>query len=105
MELELERVNPIKRFILKNCFSLLLAVNNIVFLLFLLMGSSKDSSVYQNAVLGAFFELLWIPILAVLFCGPIVCVYFIYKDRFRFSRFWLLLGMSLVCIGLLFTAF
>lgn len=105
MQIELDRVDPIKRFTLKNSLSLLVAVNNVVFLFFLLMGSSKESGIYQYAVVGAFFELLWIPILAVLFCSPIVCLYFTYKDRFRFSRFWLLLGMSLFCIGLLFTAF
>ncbi len=105
MELELDRVNPIKRFTLKNSLSLLVAVNNVVFLFFLLMGSSKESGLYQYAVLGVLFELVWIPVLVVLFCSPIVCLYFMYKDRFRFSRLWLLLGVSLVSIVLLFTAF
>ncbi|MBW3519361.1 hypothetical protein [Flavobacterium sp. NKUCC04_CG] len=105
MEIELDRVDPIKRFTLKNSLSLLVAVNNLVFLFFLLMGSSKESGVYQHAVVGALFELLWIPVLAVLFCSPIFCLYFMYKERFRFSRLWLLLGVTLISIVLLFTAF
>ena len=44
-------------------------------------------NVYQNAFLGAIFELLWLPIILLLIVIPITAIYFLAKDKFNFKSY------------------
>lgn len=69
--------------------------------LFWLLGNLFD--VYQFAVTGALFEILWLPVLALTFILPVVSLFLFIKDKFNFKslNFYSLLlvvGTALVMI-------
>lgn len=51
--------------------------------LFWLLGNLFD--VYQFAVTGALFEILWLPILALTFILPLVALVLFIQDKFSFK--------------------
>ena len=54
-------------------------------------------NVYQPAIVGVIFEILWLPMLALLFLLPVVSIIFLVRERFSFKSFYL---YSLLIIGL-----
>ncbi len=73
-----------------NTFKIILSISFIVLAFWIVV---QNINVYRYAVVGAIFEILWMPMIAVLFLVPFVSFYFWYKDQFRFSSkfFYLLL--------------
>lgn len=51
--------------------------------LFWILGNLFD--VYQFAVTGAVFEILWLPVLALTFILPVVTIVLFIKDKFNFK--------------------
>lgn len=51
--------------------------------LFWTLGNLFD--VYQFAVTGAVFEILWLPVLALTFILPVVTIVLFIKDKFNFK--------------------
>ena len=51
--------------------------------LFWILGNLFD--VYQFAVTGAVFEILWLPVLALTFFLPVVTIVLFIKDKFNFK--------------------
>lgn len=69
--------------------------------LFWLLGNLFD--VYQFAVTGALFEILWLPILALTFILPLVAIVLFIQDKFSFKSLnlysiMLVVGTALVMI-------
>ncbi len=60
---------------------------SIVVLLFWLL--SRIINVYRFAFVGAVFEILWLPMLALLFIIPILSWVFFWKERFNRKSFYL----------------
>ena len=50
--------------------------------LFWLLGNLFD--VYQYAVLGVIFEILWLPIIVLTFILPLAALYLFIKDKFNY---------------------
>jgi hypothetical protein len=44
---------------------------------------AKTSNIYQNAAVGAIFEILWLPMLAALFILPVISLIFWRKEKFN----------------------
>ncbi len=55
--------------------------------------------VYQIAVVGAIFELLWLPMIAMLFILPIFSIVYLVKEKFSVKSFYL---YSIIIIGVTF---
>ena len=69
--------------------------------LFWLLGNLFD--VYQFAITGALFEILWLPVLALTFILPLVALVLFIQDKFSFKSlnlysFLLVIGTALVMI-------
>lgn len=43
---------------------------------------AKTNDVYRNAAIGAFFEVLWLPMLLLLFALPVISLIFWRKEKF-----------------------
>jgi len=52
---------------------------------------------YQYAVVGAFFEILWLPMILLAISLPLVSLYFLLKEKFSFKSvyFWAILVMAI----------
>lgn len=66
-----------------------------------LLGIMLD--VYEYPVVGAIFELLWLPMLAALFILPIISLVFLVKTRFNLGSFYL--STIIICILILLLLF
>ena len=44
---------------------------------------AKTNDVYRNAAIGAFFEILWLPMLLLLFGLPVISIIFWRKEKFN----------------------
>jgi hypothetical protein len=81
-------------------------VNLLILLLSILTASiwiiGTHINVYQNAFLGAIFELLWLPTLALFFGLPIAAIYFLYKDKFNIKSF-NYLSITILLLAILIT--
>ena len=55
--------------------------------LFWAVGNLID--VYQNVIVGVVFELLWLPVILLSLVLPIVCVFFLLKEKFSFRSLYL----------------
>jgi hypothetical protein len=42
---------------------------------------TKGINVYSNAIVGAIFEMLWLPFIGLLFLLPIISLFLLLKDR------------------------
>ena len=58
-------------------------------------------TVYKYALIGAIFEILWLPMLAMLFVLPVLCVIFLIKDKKYFKSYYLY-ALLLMGIAILF---
>jgi hypothetical protein len=61
-------------------------------------------NVYRFAVVGAIFEILWLPVLAMLFLLPIISLIFLVKEKVNIRSLYVystLLGVSTILIMLL----
>ena len=57
-------------------------------------------NVYDIALLGAFFEILWGPVIGATFMVPLIALYFWFKNRFKINSPFLL--SVLLGIGTIF---
>ena len=60
-----------------NWFAILLLVNFLTVTFWIV---SQNVDVYRFAIVGAIFELFWLPIIASLLLMPFVSIFFWYKD-------------------------
>jgi hypothetical protein len=61
----------------------------------------KTLDVYQTKLGGAIFEILWLPMIILLFALPIVCIGFFVKDKFNLWSLYLyslLIGVGALII-------
>lgn len=66
---------------------------------FLFWFFAKGTNVYAYAIVGAIFELLWMPAIAITFSIPCVSAYFWIKEKCRFSSVYLsIMLLSLIVI-------
>ena len=63
--------------------SIVVFVLSLIVTLFWLLGNLFD--VYQFAVTGALFEILWLPVLALMFILPIIALILFIKDKYSFK--------------------
>lgn len=64
----------------------------------------KTLNVYSQKLTGAFFEILWLPMIILLFTLPIVSIGFFVKDKFNIRSFYLyslLIGVGAILITIL----
>jgi hypothetical protein len=40
--------------------------------------------IYRSAIVGAVFEILWLPMIGMMFVLPIIAVFFLIKEKFSF---------------------
>lgn len=63
------------------------AINQVLFILsivtILYWLTAKSFNVYNYAFIGAVFELLWLPMMASAFIGPILSLVFFVKDKYN----------------------
>lgn len=45
--------------------------------------TAKSSNVYNNAFIGAVFELLWLPMIAFVFIGPVFSIILFVRDKYN----------------------
>ena len=83
-----------------NTFRLLLFFNCLTLLFWLF---SQTINVYKSKVVGAIFEILWLPAILSSFLLPVLSFYFWRKDKFKItSKFLYLLIWTLMSILILF---
>ena len=59
-----------------------------------------NSNIYKYTIVGVIYELLWLPMLFLLFTLPILSIFMMVNNRFKQSSLWFL------CIGIqIFTIF
>ena len=70
---------------------------NVIALTFCIV--SQNVNVYRYASVGAIFELLWLPIMAIIILIPFASFYYCYKDTFKVtSQFFYLLLLYFLSI-------
>jgi len=60
---------------------------------------AKGINVYSNAIVGAIFELVWFPVLGMLFLLPIISLVLLVKERFHVRSFYIysiLMGIATI---------
>jgi len=60
---------------------------------------AKGINVYSNALVVAIFELLWLPVLGMLFLLPIIALIFLVKERVNLRSLYIysiLIGMATI---------
>jgi apolipoprotein N-acyltransferase len=60
---------------------------------------AKGINVYSDAIVGAIFELLWLPVLGMLFLLPIMSLVLLVKERFNLRSLFIysiLIGMATI---------
>ncbi len=81
-------------------FKILLLTSIITFLIWVV---GQNSDVYRYALVGVIFEILWLPMLAIILVIPLVSFYNWYKDKFKTtSRFLYLLLWSIFSVGIIY---
>ena len=62
-------------------------INKVLFILsivtILYWLTAKSSNVYNNAFIGAVFELLWLPMIVSVFIGPVFSIILFVKDKYN----------------------
>jgi len=43
---------------------------------------SRFINIYQFALVGAIFEILWLPMILMVFCLPLISFYYLLKEKF-----------------------
>lgn len=75
---------------------------SICVLLFISFASLVD--VYHFALVGALYEIFWLPVIALLFILPVLSFIFWRKDKFRFRSVYpmvILIFMVIICLMLI----
>jgi hypothetical protein len=44
--------------------------------------ASRFINLYQFALVGAIFEILWLPMILMVFCLPLFSFYYLFKEKF-----------------------
>jgi predicted membrane protein len=44
----------------------------------------RITDIYRSAIVGALFEILWLPMIVMLLVLPVIAVYFLVKEKFSF---------------------
>jgi len=60
---------------------------------------TKGLNVYSNAIVGAIFEILWLPFISLLFLLPIISLFLLLKDRVNVRSLYLftmLIGIATI---------
>jgi hypothetical protein len=60
---------------------------------------AKGVNVYSNAIVGAIFEILWLPFISLLFLLPIISLFLLLKDRVNVRSLYLftmLIGIATI---------
>jgi len=85
----------------KRTSRIVLLLSLIVFT-FWYIGNSID--IYQFALVGAIFELLWLPMLALIFVLPIISVYYLIKEKFTIKSLYIysILIIGITILGMVF---
>ena len=84
----------------KKIFIILLLINLSAIVLWIV---GQNINIYQYAVVGAIFEILWLPIIISLILLPFISSYFWYKAKFNLtSKFLYLLLWSILSLILLY---
>ena len=55
-------------------------------------------NVYRFALVGVFYEILWLPMLMLLFALPVLAVVFWVKERFKIRSLYLLIILMMVSL-------
>jgi hypothetical protein len=74
---------PFKNSILSKIFFL----SSIIVFVFWILGQAID--VYHFALVGTIFEILWLPMIAMVFFLPIISLVFLVKEKFDFRSLYL----------------
>jgi hypothetical protein len=70
---------------------------NVIVLTFCIV--SQNVNVYRYAIIGAIFELLWLPIMVITILIPFASIYYWYNDKFKVtSQFFYLLLLYVLSI-------
>ena len=64
----------------------------------------RTINVYHFAVVGAIFEMLWLPVLALIFILPVASLIFWIKDKFNF-RSLNLYSVLIILLTIMFSTF
>jgi len=59
--------------------------------------TSNYVNIYRYAMVGAIFEMLWLPMLALIFLLPLLCLIFMIKEKKYFQSYYL---FTLILIGI-----
>ena len=47
--------------------------------------STRFINAYKYALVGVVFEILWLPMILLIFCLPVISLYFLLKEKFSFK--------------------
>ena len=47
--------------------------------------STRFINTYKYALVGVVFEMLWLPMILLIFCLPVISLYFLLKEKFSFK--------------------
>lgn len=88
----------------KNILSKLIFGLSVFVTAYWILGQLFD--IYKIAFIGALFEILWLPMLASLFCLPLISIYHFIKEKYNFkSLYFISLLIQLSTIFVLFAFF
>ena len=51
--------------------------------------ASRFINLYQFALVGAIFEILWLPMILMVFCLPLISFYYLFKEKFSVNSTYL----------------
>ena len=65
---------------------------------------SRFINIYQFALVGAIFEILWLPMILMVFCLPLISLNYLFKEKFNANSTYLyaILIMSFTFLIMLF---
>lgn len=63
---------------------LLLSIAGLIFCV-----AGRFTDVYRFKITGAIFEILWLPMLIIIFVIPVVSLLFLFREKFSFRSFYL----------------
>ena len=78
----------------KNASAKIVLLLSIFVSVFWYLGRVTD--VYQIAVVGAIFEMMWLPMIGLLLLLPVISIILLFKEKFSFRSLYL---YSLIIIG------
>lgn len=59
---------------------------------------ARTINVYDNALVGALYELAWLPVIFLTFAVPVFSLFRWYKDRWRLSSPFLLIAVLAIAV-------